>query len=95
VPHQDNSKDCGCFTVYFARKFLQDPVATLGIIKVLLFIFSKRSLLIYDCQTQYPSAADGMAAWGLENADLTFIRQEMKSLLLKYVSGGEASVEYQ
>ena len=37
VPHQGNGKDCGCFAIYFARKFLQDPVTTLRIIKVCFF----------------------------------------------------------
>ena len=29
-----NSKDCVCFLIYFARKFLSDPDVTMAIIKV-------------------------------------------------------------
>lgn len=35
VPHQPNADDCGCFAIYFAKKFLADPLATMSIIKVI------------------------------------------------------------
>ena len=38
VPHQPNRNDCGCFTIYFAKEFLADPLATMSIIKVILGI---------------------------------------------------------
>ena len=34
VPHQPNTKDCGCFMIYFAKKFFQEPDITMAIIKV-------------------------------------------------------------
>ena len=38
VPCQPNGTDCGCFLIYFAKKFLSDPIATLALIKVVLSI---------------------------------------------------------
>jgi Ulp1 family protease len=40
VPEQPNGKDCGCFTIFFAKKFLSDPNTTMAIVKVVLFISS-------------------------------------------------------
>jgi hypothetical protein len=37
VPIQANLKDCGCFTVYFAKKFFLSPDSTVALIKVILF----------------------------------------------------------
>lgn len=34
VPVQANSKDCGCFTIFYAQKFFKDPEATMSLIKV-------------------------------------------------------------
>jgi hypothetical protein len=34
VPVQANSKDCGCFTIYYAQKIFKDPEATMSLIKV-------------------------------------------------------------
>jgi Ulp1 family protease catalytic subunit len=34
VPQQNNSKDCACYTIYFAQKFLLNPKATMPVIKV-------------------------------------------------------------
>ena len=36
VPLQENSKDCGCFAIYFAKKFLLGPDSTIDLIKVIL-----------------------------------------------------------
>ena len=41
VPIQHNTKDCGCFLIYFARKFFQNPGTTLELIKVRLSLFSE------------------------------------------------------
>jgi hypothetical protein len=41
VPHQLNSKDCGCFAIYFARKFFSNPDATMALIKVISSIYLK------------------------------------------------------
>lgn len=46
-------------------------------------------------QTEFSSMADTMNAWGLVNTDLTFIRHEMRTLLLEYINKGEALIEYQ
>ena len=35
VPIQSNLKDCGCFTIFFGKKFLLDPESTMGLIKVI------------------------------------------------------------
>ena len=40
VPQQWNSKDCGCFMIYFAKKFLSHPDAVIALIKVVLSISS-------------------------------------------------------
>lgn len=34
VPTQPNFYDCGCYTIFFAKKFLADPDAILALIKV-------------------------------------------------------------
>jgi hypothetical protein len=34
VPLQSNSNDCGCFTMYFGKKFFQSPDSTLASLKV-------------------------------------------------------------
>lgn len=34
VPWQPNSNDCGCFLIYFAKKFFSDPLSTMAVIKV-------------------------------------------------------------
>ena len=44
---QPNSKDCGCFVVYFGKKFFNDPMGTVAVIKV-RFSISFCSLLIFD-----------------------------------------------
>jgi len=40
VPLQQNSKDCGCYVIYFAKKFLSDPESTFSLIKVVCFYIS-------------------------------------------------------
>lgn len=40
VPYQPNGKDCGCFVIYFGKRFLQNPDGTMAVIKVMLLIFS-------------------------------------------------------
>jgi hypothetical protein len=35
-----------------------------------------------------------MAAWGLKSFDVSFIRREIKALLLKYINDGDAIVEF-
>jgi len=39
--------------------------------------------------------ADGMAAWGLKNGDMSFVRREIMSVLFKYIREGNAVVEYE
>jgi hypothetical protein len=34
VPCQENLKDCACFTIFFGKKFLSNPDATMGLLKV-------------------------------------------------------------
>jgi Ulp1 family protease len=34
VPLQPNTKDCGCFMIYFAKKFFENPDITMAIMKV-------------------------------------------------------------
>jgi hypothetical protein len=66
----------------------------LEIIKVFLFFFQK-TCVQFQSQTQYHSTADRMAAWGLKNSDLMFVRHELRSLLFRYLSCGKALVEYE
>jgi hypothetical protein len=35
-----------------------------------------------------------MASWGMDNLDMTYIRREMRTLLLKYVTEGDARVDF-
>jgi hypothetical protein len=35
-----------------------------------------------------------MAAWGLKDKNLSFVRREITTLLFKYILEGEAVVEY-
>ena len=46
------------------------------------------------CQSKISSQKDILAAWGLEGSDITFIRRELVMTLFKYVSRGDATVEY-
>jgi Ulp1 family protease len=39
VPQQLNGKDCACFLIYFARRFLLSPEGTMALIKVCGFVF--------------------------------------------------------
>jgi len=48
----------------------------------------------FGFQTKFPSEAEGLAAWGLKNSDMTFVRREIRTLLYKYVHQGDALVEY-
>jgi hypothetical protein len=34
VPQQPNSKDCACYTIYFAKTFFNNPAAAMNLIKV-------------------------------------------------------------
>ena len=48
----------------------------------------------FKCQTSFSSAAEGLAAWGLKNYDMTFIRQDIRTLIFKYFHRGDVVVEY-
>jgi hypothetical protein len=48
----------------------------------------------FQCQKKFPSAADKLTAWGLKNSDMTFVRREIRSVLLKYIDRGDAVVEF-
>lgn len=41
----------------------------------------------------FASAAEGLAAWGLKNYDMTFVRREIRTLVFKYIHRGDAVVE--
>jgi hypothetical protein len=45
-------------------------------------------------QKKFPSAADKLTAWGLKNSDLTFVRRQIRSILLEYIDRGDAVVEF-
>jgi hypothetical protein len=49
----------------------------------------------FHFQTKFSSAADGLAAWGLNNTtiNMKFIRREIRTLLLKYINEGDGVVE--
>ena len=53
-----------------------------------------RSMLILKFQTSFASAAEGLAAWGLKNYNMTFVRRELRTLVFKYIHRGDAVVEY-
>lgn len=36
-----------------------------------------------------------MAAWGLVNSDVAFVRRDLNGLLFKYIQNGDAVVEYE
>jgi Ulp1 family protease len=95
VPQQPNYKDCACYAVFFAKAFLYNPPATMNLIKVgLVFLFFIQMVLAdVGCQNP-PSAADLTSQWGLKSNDITFIRREIRTTLLRYISNGDASVEY-
>jgi Ulp1 family protease len=40
VPLQSNSNDCGCFAIYFAKKFFSNPDSTIALIKVVGMVYS-------------------------------------------------------
>jgi Ulp1 family protease len=93
VPHQKNSKDCGCFLIYFATKFMLDPEATLAIMKV-GFIFFPRFLTDVLSQKSFSSEGQRLNAWGLSSSDLSFVRQDLRTLLLEYIGRKEAVVQF-
>ena len=86
-----STKDCGCFAIYFAKRFLDE---TLAIIKVIFSTFSNLFDQYYISQKPLYSPEEKLEAWGLENADLTFIRQSLKSLLFDYIARNLAVIEY-
>jgi Ulp1 family protease len=59
VPHQQNTHDCGCFTIYFARRFFQDPISTLEIIKVVCLFIT----LITSIDFPYPDSISVCSRW--------------------------------
>lgn len=67
----------------------------MNLIKVgLVFLFFIQMVLAdVGCQNP-PSAADLTSQWGLKSNDITFIRREIRTTLLRYISNGDASVEY-
>jgi len=79
--------------VYFAKKFLDSPEATLSVIKVISTIAFLNSPDFHS-QTQFQTTKESLTAWGLEDSNLSFIRREMRSLLLKYIMQKDAVVEY-
>lgn len=93
VPLQTNLRDCGCFLIYFARKFISRPKDVLEIIKVLsiLIIISRTDILN---KKTYSSNEELLEAWDLKSSDLTFVRRDLRLLLQKYVAKGEAVVIY-
>ena len=98
VPFQTNGKDCGCFLIYFARKFLSDPDATIAIIKVVSSFHSKYVVLAdISCQKSFfffRSKDEMLDAWGLKSLDLSFVRQDLRTLLLECVAKRYVTVEY-
>jgi len=46
-------------------------------------------------QNSFSSSQDCLAAWGLENCDVTFVRNELVILLLKYITRRDGLAEYQ
>ena len=38
---------------------------------------------------------DKMKAWGLSSSNMSFFRDEMRALLLRYVNQGDTIVEYE
>ena len=57
VPAQLNSKDCACFTIYFGKKFIQNPHATLALIKVFYPIYWQMHYLTSYCRLRLPTSA--------------------------------------
>jgi hypothetical protein len=49
----------------------------------------------FQGQARFSSPADAMAAWGLKNRDLRFVRHEIRTLLFKYINQGDAVVQFQ
>ena len=95
VPFQTNGKDCGCFLIYFARKFLSDPDATMAIIKVVSSFHPKYVVLAdISCQKSFRSKDEMLDAWGLKSMDLSFVRRDLRTLLLEYVAKRYATVDY-
>lgn len=56
--------------------------------------FISRISTNFHCQTAFSSVQVGMAAWGLQNSDLTFVRREIRTLLFKYINRRDAVVEF-
>jgi hypothetical protein len=55
----------------------------------MMVIYAKNVL-----QMSFPRLQDRVAAWGLKNSNLTFVRREIRTLVLQYIQKGDALVEY-
>jgi len=95
VPRQNNSSDCGCFAVFFGKKFFNDPEATMALVRVVPFFFFGDSNIDSDFQTRFTSKLEAATAWGVKDRNIKFIRHEIRALLFKYINEGEAVVEYE
>jgi hypothetical protein len=65
----------------------------MGIIKVVSILFPKTFIDLYS-KAKFSSAADVLSGWGLKNHNMMFVRREIRTLLFKYISQGDASAEY-
>jgi len=54
VPLQTNSNDCGCFLIYFAKKFFSNPEATMTLIRVGPIFLFHWSQLIPNARLDFP-----------------------------------------
>jgi hypothetical protein len=80
--------------IYFAKKNLFKPRFHNGPHKGLFGQFLQPIYTDFRSQSSFTSAADRLAAWGLKNGDVTFVRREIRTLLYKYIHQGDAVVEY-
>jgi Ulp1 family protease len=95
VPRQNNQYDCGCFTVFFGKKFFNDPEATLALLRVVSFFYFDDSNIDSYFQTRFTSGLEAATAWGLKGGNMKFVRREIRALLFKYINDGQAVVEYE
>lgn len=97
VPIQYNSNDCGCFLIFFGKRFFQSPDLVLSLLKVFISHLCLPSLKSthFRIQTKFSSPEARLVAWDLKSNDMTFVRRDIRSLVFQYIRCGDAVVEYE
>lgn len=81
-------------SLFFLEKSFFQTLIRLRLFSRLIQIFKVMIFADFRYQRKFPSATEKLMAWGLKNSNLTFVRREIRSILLQYISRGDAVVEF-